>query len=118
MALCFSRKEIKLPLYENNGTGTGYSQQIFEWGMRAVQIELDVANAPVVMSLLSSATGESSHADWEQDLYVSPQHRTISRQGIFGIRFKTIEPEGELPFVSFEVIGEAEAYPNFAQLLK
>jgi hypothetical protein len=110
-------KEIILPEYTNFG-----KQQVFEWGMRAVTIELDVLNEPIYYSLFCSATGESSRAQWEQEVYVAPQHRTITRQGIFGIRFRAtreyVSLEEANPLVCFEAIAEEESYPVLSQLLK
>lgn len=116
MSLSFNKVQI---------TNTEYGQEIAKGGTgemlcggRFVTVELDVLTQPVYMQTLTSITGESGQALWDQELYLSPQHRTISRQGIFGIRFRRdpLSPPEEFAFVTVQFIGENEAWPNLNQL--
>lgn len=114
--LAFNNKEVANTLPIEGSDGYISSNEYF--CARCVIIELDVSNNPVFMQLYRSPNGSQGQAEWERELYLAPQHRTISRQGIFGIRFRVANPLNEPKArVTVEFIGEDESWPTLGQIV-
>lgn len=114
--LPFNNKEI-FTTEAVSGPRGGYDVRNEYFCARCVIIEIDVVNNAVWMQLFRSPDGTEGKAEWERELYLPPQHRTVSRQGIYGCRFRANSLEAPTPRITIEFIGEDEAWPTLGQIV-